>query len=174
LVAVLAAKKDTVENKNRKDYADAKWEQEVRDSLAKKKAATSGANLSKQDKALVSAQMSKEAGVRAKMAEVQARLHRGIQLVSALVASNAEAVGSRIGEMASLMLDSVFGPGSFLVDGKAFAVFQQVGSLSTERLGESRRMISVAVLRSHDASFVPEDYVQEPIGGEFERVVTGI
>jgi hypothetical protein len=155
-----------VENKNRKDYADAKWEQEVRDSLAKKKTAGTGANLSKQDKALVAAQMAKEAEIRGKIAEIQARLRRGIELVSALVASNAEAVGTRVGEMASLMLESVLGVGSFLLDSRAFEVFQRLGSLSADRLGESRRMLSVSVLRSHDTPFIPDDYLHEPIDGE--------
>jgi hypothetical protein len=154
-----------VENKNRKDYADAKWEQEVRESLAKKQSAKPGAALSKQDKALVAAQMTKEAEVRARIVDVQARLKRGVKLISALVASNAEAVGRNVGEMASLLLGSVFGTGSFLVDSKAFVVFQRLGALGTDRLGESRRMLSAAVLRSHDTPFIPSDYKQEPIAG---------
>lgn len=120
---MLSTKKDAVENKNRKDYATEKWEQEVRESLAKKKAAQPGAKLSKADQAAVAAQMAKEAEVRQKISDVQARLKRGIELVSALVSSNAEAVERHVGDMAEMMLQSVFGPGSFLVDQRAFDVF---------------------------------------------------
>jgi hypothetical protein len=67
--------------------------------------------------------MAKEAEVRQKIADVQARLKRGIELVSALVSSNAEAVERHVGDMAEMMLQSVFGPGSFLVDQRAFDVF---------------------------------------------------
>jgi hypothetical protein len=75
-VDVLAPKKDAVENKNRKDYATEKWEQEVRASLAKKKTAST-ANLSKADKAAVSAQLAREAAVRNQIVVVQAKLKRG-------------------------------------------------------------------------------------------------
>jgi hypothetical protein len=39
------------------------------------------------------------------------------------VSSNAEAVERHVGDMAEMMLQSVFGPGSFLVDQRAFDVF---------------------------------------------------
>lgn len=118
---MLSTKKDAPENKNRKDYATEKWEQEVRESL-KKKAATN-VKLNKADQAAVNAQLAKEAAVRARVASVQARLSRGVDLVAALVASNAEMMERHVGELATLLLNSVFGPGSFLVDNKAFRVF---------------------------------------------------
>ena len=102
-VPVLSPKKDVVENKNRKDYATEKWEQEVRESLAKKKT-TSTANLSKADKAAVQAQLAKEAAVRQQIVVVQAKLRRGVELVSSLVNSNAEAMERYVGELAKLLL----------------------------------------------------------------------
>ena len=117
-----STKKDAVENKNRKDYATDKWEQEVRETLAKKKT-TVGANLSKADKAALSAQMAKEAEVRQHIIQAQGRLKEGVELVASLVASNTEGMKRYIGEMAKLLLGSVFGPGSFLVDDSCFAVF---------------------------------------------------
>lgn len=122
LTSVLSPKKDAVENKNRKDYATEKWEQEIRDSLAKKKT-TSTANLSKADKAAVSTQLAKEAAVRNKIIQTQAKLKRGVELVSSLVSSNAEAMERHVGELARVMLASVFGAGSFLVTKRSFKVF---------------------------------------------------
>lgn len=92
----------------------------MRESLAKKKPA---ANLSKADRAAVNAQLAKEAAVRERIAVVQAKLQRGVELVQALVASSAEAMEKHVGELAQLLLGSVFASGSFLVDDKAFGVF---------------------------------------------------
>lgn len=120
---MLAPKKDKNENKNRKDYADEKWEQEVRESIAKKKSSGPSAKLSRPDQLLVTAQMAKEAETRAHISRVQACLYRGIELVRSLVASNSEAVSKHLRVMAEALLNSAFGPGSFLVDERVLPVF---------------------------------------------------
>lgn len=122
-VDVLSPKKDQVENKNRKNYDIEKWEEEVREQLAKKQATKVATNLSKQDKALVAAQMSKEKAVREQIASTQARLRRGLELVAALTDSRVSAVEAKVGTLADLLLSSVFGPGAFLMDNRAFEVF---------------------------------------------------
>jgi hypothetical protein len=121
---VLAPKKDSNENKNSKNYATEKWEQEIRDSIAAKKASSgSTAKLSKADQALVAAQKTKEAETRTRIATTQARLLRGVELIKCLVASNSETVARHLRVMAECMLASVFGRGSFLVDKSVFRVF---------------------------------------------------
>jgi len=121
---VLAPKKDNNENKNSKNYATEKWEQEIRDSIAAKKAAQPGTQkLSKADQALVSAQRTKEAETRTKIAITRARLVRGVELIKCLIASNSEAVARHLRVMAECMLASVFSRGSFLVDKSVFGVF---------------------------------------------------
>lgn len=170
-VDVLSTKKDQVENKNRKNYEDEKWEQEVREQLAKKKATTVAPNLSKQDKAAVHAQLKKEAGVRDQIASVQAHLKRGLELVAALADSHVSAVEGELGALAELLLKSVFGPGAFLVDSDAFDVFIKLSSLASERLGEYRRMLAAALLRSFNAPFVPEDYLEESVGELTTRIL---
>ena len=160
VITVLSNKKDVTENKNRKDYATDQWEREVRQSLAKKKTSTTG-TLSKVDKAAVDAQMKKEAHIRAKVLVVQAQLQRGIELIGALVASNTEAMRKHVRDMAQLLLSSAFGPGSFLVDSRAFEVFLQLGSLAADRLGEYRRMLAGAALRAYETTLVPDDYLHE-------------
>jgi hypothetical protein len=137
VLLVLSTKKDAAENKNRKDYVTEKWEQEVRESLAKKKAATVGGNLSKQDKALVAAQLAKEAEIRRRIAMQQAKLKRGAALISSLVASSAEIMERHVGEMAHLLLVTAFGAGSFLLNGRPFEVF-----LVSSRYQESQNLMS--------------------------------
>lgn len=112
-----------MENKNRKDYATEKWEEEIREAVAKKKSTQPGAKLSKADQALVTAQMGKEADTRKRISTVRASLHRGTELIRSLVASNSEAVSKHLRTMAESLLNSVFGPGSFLVDERVFTVF---------------------------------------------------
>ncbi|WVQ78061.1 hypothetical protein IAT38_000142 [Cryptococcus sp. DSM 104549] len=173
-VDVLTTKKDSgVENKNRKDYATEKWEQEVRESLAKKKAASAGpgAKLSKQDQALVSAQLKKEAATREQIARVQGQLKRGVELVAALGKTGSADVARWVGVMAKAMLDSVFGMGSFLVDKRAFEVFVGLGSMASERLGETRRMLAATILRAYEAPLVAEDYLEEPVGEVIIRIL---
>ncbi|WWD15877.1 hypothetical protein CI109_100301 [Kwoniella shandongensis] len=170
-VDVLTTKKEAVENKNRKDYATEKWEQEIRESLAKKKAANPNAKLSKQDQALVNAQLAKEAEVRAQIVKVQGQLRRGIELVAALTAASSAEVEKHVGTMAKALLDSVFGPGSFLVSTRAFDVFVQLGSLASDRLGETRRMLAAAILRSHEVPLVAEDYLEEPVAELVTRIL---
>lgn len=169
-VDVLTPKKEG-ENKNRKNYADEKWEQEVRDELAKKKATTIAKNLSKQDKALVAAQQAKEADIRAQIANVQARLRRGLELVAALADSHVSAVENQLDTLANLLLQSVFGPGAFLVDSRSFDVFIKLSSLANDRLGEYRRMVAAALLRSYNAPFIPEDYLHEEVGDLVTRIM---
>lgn len=122
-MVVLAPKKDNNENKNSKNYATEKWEQEIRDSIAAKKTASSTVKLSKADQALVAAQKTKEAETRKTIVTTQARLVRGVELIKCLVASNSEAVKRHLRVMAECMLASVFSRGTFLVDKSVFAVF---------------------------------------------------
>ncbi|KAK8869849.1 hypothetical protein IAR55_000417 [Kwoniella newhampshirensis] len=170
-VDVLTTRKEAVENKNRKDYATEKWEQEIRESLAKKKAANPNAKLSKQDQALVNAQLAKEAEVRAQIVKVQGHLRRGIEMVAALTAASSADVQRHVGTLAKALLDSVFGPGSFLVSDRAFEVFVQLGSLTSERIGETRRMLAAAILRSYEVPFIAEDYLDEPVGDLVTRIL---
>ncbi|WWC90100.1 uncharacterized protein L201_005033 [Kwoniella dendrophila CBS 6074] len=171
-VDVLNSKKDSGPvDKNRKNYATEKWEQEIRDSLAKKKSTQVGGKLSKQDQALVNAQVAKEAETRTQIVTVQGQLTRGVEFVSALTKSLSEETNKHIDEMAKLLLASVFSSGNFLVDNRAFEVFIDLGSLAAERLGETRRMLAAAVLRSNEAPLISEDYLEEPVGELVTRIL---
>jgi hypothetical protein len=170
-VDVLALKKDQPVNKNRKNYADEMWEKEVREELAKKRPTTLAKNLSKEDKAKVAAQMAKEADVRAQIAQVQAHLRRGLELVAALADSHVSAVENKLETLFTLLINSVFGPGAFLVDDRAFDVLIKLSGLASDRLGDHRRLITAAILRSYNAPFVPMDYRGEEVGDLTVRIL---
>ncbi|EIW69657.1 hypothetical protein TREMEDRAFT_73934 [Tremella mesenterica DSM 1558] len=168
-VDVLSHNKDLPENKNSRDYATKKWEQEVRASLSQKK--SNGPALTKEQKALVETEQAREAEVRERIRITQARLARGIQLIQSLIASNSEVVMKHVGEMAQAMLKSVFASGEFLVEDEAFKVFIQFATLASQRLGEYRRLLLAAILRSYNSRSVPEDYLDEPIGELVTRLL---
>ncbi|KAK4684697.1 hypothetical protein P7C73_g5471, partial [Tremellales sp. Uapishka_1] len=170
-VDVLTTKKDAADNKNVKDYATEKWEREVREALAKKKASSAGTVLSKQDKALVAAQLSKEAEVRLRIATQKAKLLRGLELIASLADSQAADVKKHVYTLGKLMLGSVFGPGSFLVDERSFEVFLKLASLASDRLGAYKPILAAAILRAFDAPHVRDDYTSEPTADLVTRIL---
>ena len=86
--AVLANKKADEPVKKGKGYKDAQWEAEVRKSLANKKKDAGPVTLSKQDLALVQAQLEKEAAIRARVESIRLQLQRGLHFVHSLIAAH--------------------------------------------------------------------------------------
>lgn len=111
---MLTAKPSEVAPKKGKDADIAKWEADIRNSLASKKAATT-VTLSKQDQALVKAQLVKEAAVRQRVEGVKKDLMRGLKIVRSLASSNAQEFRSYISTVASLLLEGALRKGSVLV-----------------------------------------------------------
>ena len=89
--------------KKGKGYKDAQWEAEVRKSLANKKASATS-TLSKQDQALVEAQLEKERQIRAQVNGVKARLVCGLELVHSLSAAGVSEMSSYLSSVASALL----------------------------------------------------------------------
>jgi hypothetical protein len=79
--------KNAVTDFKGKDAKLAKWEEEVRKSIAAKKSAT--VTMSKQEQALVHEQLEKEAHVRNEMTSLKSNLERGFSFLRGLVAANA-------------------------------------------------------------------------------------
>lgn len=111
---VLSSAKSDVGPKKGKDADIARWEADIRNSLASKKAAAT-TKLSKQDQALVEAQLEKEDAVRQRIAHLKFSLLRGLQFVRSLVFSNVQEFRLYISAVASLLLDGAMGKSSVLV-----------------------------------------------------------
>lgn len=118
-VDVLNDKKEVALNKNSKTYAQDKWDQEVRESIAKKKAAQSGGSLSKQEQQLVNAQTKKEEAVREQLTKVQQMLQRGLQLIRALLHGRTGVFDDHLQLMLGLVIGSAIGPAAFLIGSSA-------------------------------------------------------
>jgi hypothetical protein len=119
---VLSNKGNHVQVKG-KDADLAKWDAEVRESLAKKKS-TVAPTLSKQEQALVQAQVEREAKIRSRVDKIKADLERGLQTVSYLALGSIEDFRAYVSQITSLLLNSgALDKGTQLVGSLAFKTF---------------------------------------------------
>ncbi len=121
-LTVLSNKKEEAPQKKGKGYKDAQWEAEVRKSLASKKAAAS-ATLSKQDQALVNAQLKKETTIRERVNDVKAKLVHGLHLVRSLVTARVEQLHTFVSPLAALLREGAFGKAVTLVGDASFETY---------------------------------------------------
>ena len=120
--AVLANKKTDEPVKKGKGYKDAQWEAEVRKSLANKKS-TGPAILSKQEQALVQAQLEKESAIRANVEQIKSRLARGLSLVNSLATAQVE-LHAFMSTIVDVLLKGAFSATAVvLVEFKAFETY---------------------------------------------------
>lgn len=131
ITAVLSSRKDESINKKGKDYANAKWEAELRKTLNSK--ASTSTTLSKQDQALVQEQLQKESQIRKRIMSMKTRLEHGLELVHSLASARVDEFRLYLSELATLLLKSGFGNVSLLTGTKAFDTFL-VSSLSTSHI----------------------------------------
>ena len=121
-LSVLSNKGSKVQAKG-KEADLAKWDAEVRQSLAKKKIATAPA-LSKQEQSLVQAQVEKEAKIRSHMNKIKANLERALQILSHLALGNIDDLQAYVSQIISLLLSSgALDKGTLLVGSLACATF---------------------------------------------------
>ncbi|KAI0657693.1 ARM repeat-containing protein [Cubamyces menziesii] len=169
-VDVLASKKEDAPVKKGKGYKDAQWEAEVRKSLANKKATATG-TLSKQDQALVQAQLEKEAVVRERVNALKARLEQGLHLVRSLVEARVEELRAFVAPITALLREGAFGKAVNLVGTASFETYLTLSECCSERLDSYRKWVGVATLRSFDMAGIPDDFTLEPLNSLIIRVL---
>ncbi|KAK7030667.1 TOG domain-containing protein [Favolaschia claudopus] len=170
-VDVLAATKgDTKAPHKGKDFEIARWEAEVRAGLEKKKAGTA-AVLTKQQQALVQAQLAREALVRQRVENLKAAVVRGIGFVHSIVASGVSEFRLYISSVANLLLHGALGKGALLVGTLAFDAYLDLAKCSSERLDTFRTWVGIATLRSLQVSSIPEELTAEPLNNLVIRVL---
>lgn len=119
---VLSSQKSEEGPKKGKDADIARWEAELRKSLANKKGAASAA-LSKQAQALVQAQLDKEAIIRQRVATIKLNLRRGLSYVQSLSAIDVPELRMHVSFIVSLLLEGAMGRGSRLVGSQALEAY---------------------------------------------------
>ena len=120
MILIVLSSKDKGPNKG-KDYEIAKWEEEVRKSLATKKAGP--VTLTKQQETLVKQQLEKEENIRQRVKEIQTHLVRGLNFIRSIVAANVEEMHGYMSPILTLLLDGALGRGSFLAGAMAFETY---------------------------------------------------
>ncbi|KAG8940411.1 translational activator of GCN4, partial [Tulasnella sp. 419] len=168
---VLSSKKNSSTNIQKGKNQDIeKWEADLRKSLAAKKSSSSAA-MSKQDKALVDAQLEKEAKIRKEVANVQSRLIRGLQLINSLIAAEVHEFQPYVATVATLLVDGILRKASFLVGELAFDTYLNLGKSCSPRLGSFNRWIGVATLRCFEIPVVPQELQEEDLSSLILRVL---
>jgi hypothetical protein len=155
---------------NRNNALD-KWEKEVRESAAKKKAATANGALSKADQALVAQQTKVEADVKARIQAVQQQMERGLAVIRSLITADVEPFKAHLTDVLQLIMNGPLDKGSFLVGDDAFRTFLRLGDCCSPRLESLRSFIGIAILRNFGTLGIPEQYTEEPLDGLLLRVL---
>ncbi|QRV98281.1 translational activator gcn1 [Ceratobasidium sp. AG-Ba] len=167
---VLASKKGPVLNNKSKDADIEKWEAELRKTLESKKGGPAKA-LSKQDQALVNAQLEKEATIRSNVERVKFEMTSGLAMIKSLVAANVEELSVHVAPIAKLLLDGALKKGSVLVGPNAFETYLDLANMCSDRLGVFKKWIGVATLRVFEVSDVPEELQLESLDNLVVRVL---
>ncbi|KAF8959922.1 armadillo-type protein [Flammula alnicola] len=160
-VDVLSSSQAEVRSNKGKDYEIAKWEEEIRKSLASKKATP--VTLSKQQQALVQTQLEKEIKIRQHVQAIQAHLIRGLNFVKSLVAAGVEEFQFYMSSIVSLLLKGALGRGSFLAGSTAFESYVELSKVTSDRLDTFKRWIGIVTLRYLKIGSVPEELQAEPL-----------
>ncbi|KAJ7334076.1 armadillo-type protein [Mycena albidolilacea] len=170
-IDVLTSTKGDAKAPNKgKDFEIARWDAEVRAALEKKKAGA-GVTLTKQQHALVQAQLAREAIVRQRVEGVKTGLVRGLAFVRSLVAAGVADFRVYISSVAGLLLEGALGKGALLVGALAFDTYLDLAKCCSERLDSFRTWVGIATLRSFKVTTVPEELTAEPLHSLIVRVL---
>ncbi|KAG2121247.1 armadillo-type protein [Suillus clintonianus] len=169
-VDVLSSQKVEEGPKKGKDADIARWEAELRKSLANKKGAAT-ATLSKQAQALVQAQLDKEAIVRQRVTTTKLDLQRGLSYAQSLASINVPELRMYVSFILSLLLEGAMGQGSRLVGSQAFEAYLDLAKCCSVRLDTFHKWVGVATLRSLEIASVPEELRAEQLSSLVLRVL---
>ncbi|KAF5363220.1 hypothetical protein D9758_008404 [Tetrapyrgos nigripes] len=171
-VDVLSSTKGDTTSKKGKDADIAKWEAELRKSLANKKASSGAtATLTKQQQVLIQQQLAKESEVRQRVESVKNNLVRGLQLVSSLIDASVPEFRVYISSTVTLLLDGALRSGALLAGDLAFETYLKLASCCSDRLDTFRKWMGIATLRCLRENVVPEELKAEPLSQLALRVL---
>ncbi|KAK5169075.1 translational activator of GCN4 [Saxophila tyrrhenica] len=156
-------------SKNAKDYETLKWEEELRSQLAQKKGQTKKLTADEQSK--VNAQLSKEAAIRKDIGQIDARLRRGIGIISALATGPPTEAESWFGPCVKLLFGAIQAGAGLILGDTAALGYLQCADKTSSRLGPMRPFIGVASLRGAGITILPENLLAEPLGDLVTRLL---
>ena len=149
-------------DKNSKDYDTVKWEEEMRNQIAKKKGQEK--KLTADEKAKVNAQLVKEAGIRQEVRNLEQRLRNGIGYIYALAVGPPTETIMWLSPCLQALTSVVEVGVARLVGDAADEAYLTCSNFVSPRLGSLRRFVGVATLRML-SSQLPPHLEQEPLKG---------
>lgn len=159
---------DTVPNKNTKDYDIVKWEKELRDQLEKKKGQQR--KLTAEETSKLTAQLKKEAKIRASVQAIEAKLLRGVGIVHSLATGPPTDAALWLGSAIASLLAVMEAGASNIIGDAASKVYIACSEKVSSRLGSIRPAIGIATLRLRDLS-LPATYGDEALADLATRVL---
>ncbi|CAK7220366.1 translational activator of GCN4 [Sporothrix eucalyptigena] len=168
-VDVLAKNTSNLPSKSSKDYDVLKWEEELRAQLAAKKGQQK--KLTAEETAKVNAQLKKEAEIRDKVGLLEARLLRGIGVIRSLATGPPTDATQWMGPAVKALLDAIEAGACLITGDVAPMALITLSDRVSNRLGAMRPFISVAALRAHDVTNIPENLQEEPLPDLITRVL---
>lgn len=162
------AKKQTLPDKNTKDYDTLKWEEELRSQLAQKKGIQK--KLTSEEQAKVNAQLKKESEIRKSVQQLAARLLRGIGIIRGLVTGPPTESNLWMGPSVNALLKAMEAGACPITGDAAPTTYLACAEKVTSRLGSIRPFIGVATLRALGVTGLPENLQEEGL----EELVTRV
>ncbi|RFU79541.1 translational activator gcn1 [Trichoderma arundinaceum] len=167
-VDVLSKKGQDIPNKNTKDYDIVKWEKELRDQLEKKKGPQR--KLTAEETSKVSAQLKKEAQIRASIQAIEAKLLRGVGIVRSLAMGPPTDATLWLGAAITSLLAVMEAGASLVISDAASKVYITCSEKVSSRLSSTRPAIGIATLRLRDLP-LPATYGDESLADLATRVL---
>ena len=177
LSTVLSSTKREARATKGKDADNAKWDEEIRKSIASKKATP--ASLTKQQQAALQAQLEKETKIRETVRRIKSNLDHGLYFIQSLVSADVAEFRFYTSSVVNVLLEGPLVGGAFLVGDLALETYpvsypqlvissgsnmeQNLAKSTSERLDTLRKWVGIATLRSLNISAVPEELQAEPI-----------
>lgn len=171
VVDVLGQQTDAIrENKNQKDYDVLKWEEEMRQQLAKKRGAPQK-KLTAEQQAKLDAQLAHEVEVRNRVKSISAKLRRGAKFIEGLARGPPTDARVWMSPAITALIQVLEGGAALIVDDEIVSAYLACSSKVSDRLGNMRLFIGVATLRSLPNANVPDHLTVEPLADLGTRVL---
>ncbi|KAK9366703.1 armadillo-type protein [Lipomyces kononenkoae] len=157
-------------NKNAKDYANLKWEAEVRAELAKK-AAPAQKKLTKDEQAKVNEQLAREKAIRGRVQDAFLHVCRGVKLIHFLCAGTNNGPEIWFGPATDCLVAALQKNISLILGSLGIDTYLELAEKLNSRVGSLRKFIGVSLLRAIDVTDVHESLAEETLRELVTRIL---
>ncbi|KAK9239459.1 armadillo-type protein [Lipomyces kononenkoae] len=157
-------------NKNAKDYANLKWEAEVRAELAKK-AAPGQKKLTKDEQSKVNEQLAREKAIRGRLQDAYWHVCRGVKLIHFLCAGTNNGPEIWFGPATESLVAALQNNISLLLGSLGIDTYLELAEKLNTRVGPLRKFIGVSLLRAINVTGVDKSLAEESLRELVTRIL---